>query len=141
MTAYHFLVSFLDEDQVDIPFRDVSGFSAELQTEDVVAGGENGVSYKLPKPAKYGTLKLSRALPAEKVDVITDWAEKAIQDFDIRFKTVVVSVLNEEHKAIRSWHFSDAYPVKLSVGDLNATKNELVIESLELAFKFVRREL
>lgn len=142
MPAYHFMVSFLDESgQEDIPFRDVSGFDSELQVEEVASGGENGVSYKLPKSVRYGNLKLSRALRSDNVDNITQWAEKAIRDFDISFKTVLVSVLNEKHQAVRTWRFTDAYPVKLNVNELSATKNELVIETLELAFKFVTRDL
>jgi phage tail-like protein len=142
MPAYHFQVSFLDEGgQEDIPFRDVSGFDSELQVDEVASGGENGITYRLPKSVRYGNLKLSRALRSDHVDSITQWAEKAIQDFDITFKTVLVSVFNEEHQAVRTWRFTDAYPVKLNVSELNATKNELVIETLELAFKFVRRDL
>lgn len=142
MPAFHFLVSFLDEGgQEDIPFRDVSGFDSELQVEEVVSGGENGISYKLPKSVRCGNLKLSRALRSDHVDSIAKWAEKAIQDFNITFKTVLVSVLNEKHEAVRTWRFSDAYPVKLSINELNATKDELVIESLELAFKYVKRDL
>ena len=142
MPVYHFLVSFLDEGgQEDIPFRDVSGFDSELQVEEVASGGENGISYKLPKSVRYGNLKLSRALHSDHVDSITQWAEKAIQDFDITFKTVLVSVLNEKLQPVRTWRFTDAYPVKLSVNELNATKDELVIETLELAFKFVKRDL
>ena len=142
MPVYHFQVSFLDEGgQEDIPFRDVSGFDSELQVDEVASGGENGISYKLPKSVRYGNLKLSRALRSDNVDSITQWAEKAIQDFDITFKTVLVSVLNEEHQPVRTWRFTDAYPVKLNVSELNATKNEVVIETLELAFKFVKRDL
>ena len=142
MPVYHFRVSFLDEGgQEDIPFRDVSGFDSELQVEEVASGGENGISYKLPKSVRYGNLKLSRALHSDHVDSITQWAEKAIQDFDITFKTVLVSVLDEKLEPVRTWRFTDAYPVKLSVNELNATKDELVIETLELAFKYVKRDV
>ena len=34
---------------VELAFRDVSGLSIELQTEEVRSGGENLMSYKLPK--------------------------------------------------------------------------------------------
>ena len=140
--TYHFLVSFLDQGGQDkISFRDVSGFDSELQVEEVASGGENGVNYKLPKSVRYGNLKLSRALRSGNLDRITQWAEKAIQDFDISFKTVVVSLLNEKQETVRSWRFTDAYPVKLTFNELNATKNDLVIETLELAYKFMKRDM
>lgn len=142
VVGYHFSVSFIDGGKtVDAAFRDVSGFSAELTTEEFTSGGENGVCYKLPKGVKYGNLKLSRALSGSKeMDDITTWAEAAINDFVISPRTVVVSLLNEEHKPVRTWRFSDAYPVKLALGEMDAFKNELAIETLELAYKYVKRE-
>ena len=142
VVVYHFKVSFIDANgTVDAAFRDVSGFNAELKTEEFTSGGENGVCYKLPKGVKYGTLKLSRALSGSKeMDEITKWAEAAINDFVISPKTVAVSLLNEEHKPVRTWRFADAYPVKLALGDMDASKNELAIETLELAYKYVKRE-
>ena len=126
---------------VELAFRDVSGLSIELQTEEVRSGGENLMSYKLPKPIKYGTLKLSRALKGqENMDRITDWAEKAIYYMDIKLKTVQVSLLNEKHVPVRTWSFVDAYPVKLNISEMNATKSEISIETLELVYKYSRRD-
>ena len=142
--VYHFKVAFITNDSsapIELAFRDVTGLNIELQTEEVRSGGENMMVYRLPKPIKYANLKLSRALSgAEELDEITHWAEQAIYHMKIELKTVQVSLLNEKHEAVRVWSFIGAYPVKLNVSDMNASKNEISIETLELAYKYARRD-
>lgn len=162
--SYHFKVTFIDKKlnvspgpkvdknkqdvdnesltAIDVCFRDVSGLNIELQTEEIRSGGEHMMVYRLPKPCKYGTLKMSRALPGQKdTGDLAKWAEDAIYKLEIKLKTVQVSLLNNERKPIRTWSFVDAYPVKLSVSEMNATKNELAIESLELVYKYSKKVL
>ncbi len=153
--SYHFMVTFNNTrkaeeyekdrqllDKATVAFRDVSGLNIELQTEEIRSGGENMMVYRLPKPCKYGTLKMSRALPGKKdMDELTKWAKEAIYDLNIRLRDVQVSLLNSEHESVRAWTFADTYPVKLSVSEMNATKNELAIETLELVYKYSRIDL
>jgi phage tail-like protein len=35
---------------------------------------------------------------------------------------------------IKSWNFFDAYPVKWSLSDFNAMKNEVVVESISIKY-------
>lgn len=153
--SYHFMVTFNNTrkageqvedseflDNATVAFRDVSGLNIELQTDEIRSGGENMMVYRLPKPCKYGTLKMSRAIPGQKdMDNVTKWAEDAIYNLNIRLRDVQVSLLNSKHESVRAWTFADAYPVKLSVSEMNATKNELAIETLELVYKYSRTDL
>lgn len=145
LPAFHFNVSFTDltidnniVEQKDIGFSEVSGIGAELQIEEVVEGGENQFVHRLPKPAKYKNLVLKKAMVAVPSPVIR-WAEKAIHDMQFSPCTVTIEILDDDKNPLASWEFSHAYPVKLEIGSLNASKNEIVITTLELAYRYSKR--
>lgn len=163
--AFHFEVSFLKEespqksgqspldkvgDQIrpgnrdtsnesqaaSIPFSDVSGLSLEIQTEDFTEGGGNDYVIRLPKPPKARNLVLKRALSATPPDIVV-WAKRAVEDFVFEPRTLILSIVDYTGKAVKTWNFVKAYPVKLSLTDLSASKNEIVIETLEIAYQRV----
>ena len=49
--------------------------------------------------------------------------------------TVLVSIKDYGNSSVKTWSFENAYPVKLIVSELSASKNEAVIETLELAYR------
>ena len=116
-----------------IAFSEVSGLSLELQTEDFMEGGGNGYTIRLPKPPKAKNLVLKRALTAVAPEEIS-WARKAVESFNFETRTVIVSIINYGGDPVKTWNCESAYPVKLSLSDLGASKNEIVIETLELAY-------
>lgn len=137
--AFHFEVSFIEDgqkrsDAETVPFSEVSGIGIELQTEDIMEGGDNNHVIRLPKPPKAQNLVLKKALLTSQSSLVK-WARKAVEEFDIETRTIVVSILDYQGTALKSWDFEGAYPVKLSIGELSASKNELVIETLELAYR------
>ena len=46
-----------------------------------------------------------------------------------------MTLLNEQHEPLMTWHVVGAYPTKWSVSDLNATANAFVVETLQLAYQ------
>jgi phage tail-like protein len=46
-----------------------------------------------------------------------------------------VSLIDNTKAPIASWLFINAYPVKWSVSDLDATNNSVVIEHMELTYQ------
>lgn len=137
VTSFSFHASFMGKDLfiMDSGWQEISGLSAELSMEEIQEGGENQFSWRLPKPAKYRNLVLKRAVRVIDDDLLK-WAKEAIQNFNFSPCNVVISVLDEKHNPVRTWNFVDAYPVKLETSGLNALKNELEIETLELAYKY-----
>lgn len=138
--AFYFSVSILKdgqsvEDVEAVGFSEVSGIGIEIQTEDIVEGGGNNYTIRLPKPPKFRNLVLKRAITPTSPKIV-DWAKNAVENFEIEPRTVIVSVLGKDKKnePLKTWNFEKAYPVKLSVSDLSATKNEVMIETLELAY-------
>jgi phage tail-like protein len=44
--------------------------------------------------------------------------------------------LNEEHEPLITWNVVHAWPVKWSVGDLNAEESKIAIETIELVYNY-----
>lgn len=138
--GFHFRVEFILDGTVesDTRFQEVSGLSAELGLEEVVEGGENRFSHRLPTRAKYANLTLKRGLLSE--SGLIDWCKNAIENFDFTPATVNVTLLNESHEPVAdTLSFIRAWPVKWSVSDFKAQDNALVIETLELAYNYFSR--
>jgi len=135
--GFYFKVSFIgfEDKEIEAKFQEVSGIQAEIETEDIREGGENRYVHHLPKGAKFPNLVLKRALHALPSHIVK-WAEDAIYNFDFRLHQIVVSLLNKEGKPVKSWKFIDVYPVKIQISDLNAKENSLVIETLEMVYKY-----
>jgi phage tail-like protein len=135
--GFHFSVSFeklLPAAAVDLRFQEVSGLSAELVTEELAVGGENGFVYKMPVRTRFPNLVLKRGLTLAP-SKLTKWAEDAIYYFDIKPINVQVVLLNDRHLPVAAWAFKNAFPVKIAVSDFNAQNNSIVIESFELAYQ------
>ena len=107
-------------------------------TEEVAEGGENRFVQRYPGRAKYGDLVLKRGLL--KGSEVWDWARQCIEELDIEPKDVDVTLLNESHEPLMTWHLVGAYPVKWSVSDFNATANSFVVETLTLAYRHFRAD-
>ena len=138
--GFHFRVEFLDieSNDNDIRFQEVSGLSSELTVEEVVEGGENRFTHRLPGRAKYSNLILKRGLLTDS-GLIT-WCKNAIEIFDFTPATVNVTLLNEEHLPLSdTYSFIRAWPVKWSVSNFKAQENALTIETLELAYNYFTR--
>ena len=119
-------------------FQEVSGFNQELGVEEVVEGGENRFTHRLPSRAKFSNLVLKRgALLDSKV---IKWIQNAIDDFVFDPQDIRVYLLDEAGKHLVKWTFVKAYPVKWSTSDLKAQDNALLIETLELAYQYFKRE-
>jgi phage tail-like protein len=138
--GFHFRVEFtLDGLQDgDVRFQEVAGLSAELGVEEVVEGGENRFSHRLPTRAKYTNLILKRGLLTD--SRLIDWCVNAIENFDFEPTTVNVTLLNENHEPVaESYSFVRAWPVKWAVSDFKAQENGIVVETLELAYNYFSR--
>ena len=138
--VYHFKVEFLDVIGVkenDIRFQDVSGLTAELGIEEVIEGGENRFSHRLPARAKYSNLILKRGMLID--SGLIDWFKNAIEHFQFRPTTILVKLLDQDHEPMITWSFEKAWPVKWTISDLKATENAIAVETIELAYQYFRR--
>ncbi len=135
--GFSFWVSFeISDAPVDIAFQDVAGIGMELQTEDIIEGGENRYTQKLPTRATYTPLVLKRGLAV--TSALTDWVRDAIENLSIKPTNVIVALLNEKKEPLIAYHFINAYPVKWNISNFNAETSSIVIETLELYYQYFK---
>jgi phage tail-like protein len=132
--GFHFRVEVIGlGSDSDVRFSEVGGLSVEIATEEVAEGGQNAFIQKYPVRAKYPELVLKRGLLVN--SKLVDWVRASVEDMRITPKDVDVTLLNENHEPLLTWHVRKAYPTKWAVSDLSATKNEVVVETLQLFYQ------
>ncbi|GAB4396907.1 MAG: hypothetical protein OHK0053_12070 [Microscillaceae bacterium] len=121
-------------------FQEVTGLSADYQTEEIAEGGENRFVHKVPKGVRYPNLVLKRGAVI-KTSPLVKWCEETIHQtvFPIKPKIVVISLLNQQHKVMMAWNVLQAYPVKYEVSGFNAESTQLLVESIELVYRRFER--
>lgn len=118
---------------LDILFQKVSGIGSTVETQPVNEGGQNLYTQALPKKIQYENLVLERGLLLAS-PVANDF-DAAMSLFKFKPANVLVSLLDQSRLPLASWLFHKAYPVRWSIGDLDATANAVVIEHLALAYQ------
>lgn len=118
---------------LDFRFRKVSGIGATVATRSVNSGGQNLYSYKLPDRVQYENLVLERGL-AIGSPLVAEF-NAAMSMFQFTPSNVLVTLLDEGGAPVSSWLFTNAYPVKWTVANLDADSNQVVIETMELAYQ------
>jgi phage tail-like protein len=117
----------------DILFQKVSGIGATVNTSPREEGGQNLFTQRLPERIEHDNLVLERGLMVDS-PLTTEFLETLTQ-FRFTPVDVLVTLLDEANRSLMSWMFLQAYPVRWSIGDLDAQSNTVVIERLELAYQ------
>ena len=132
---------------LDAAFQDASGLSVEMEPETVAEGGVNHYRHRLPVAARYGDLVLKRGFVLPAAPLFT-WCQQTLQDGlarPIETKNLVLQLLSpggkdgSTIKILRSWSFAGAWPMKWALGDFDAQKNEVLIETLQFAYRYFTR--
>ena len=118
---------------LDTLFQKVSGLSASVATSPVEEGGQNLYAQLLPKKIEHDNLVLERGLVVG--SPLTLEFNAAMSLFKFKPSNVLVTLLDHTRIPIAGWLCMNAYPVKWSVSDLDATSNSVVIERMELAYQ------
>ena len=101
-------------------------------------GNESITARKLPGLIKYGNVTLKWGI-TDSLDLY-NW-RKDVEDGKIKDarKNMAVVVLDDEANSVTRWEFSQAWPTRYDAPDLNATGNEIAIETLEIAHEGMKR--
>lgn len=131
-----FRVDFkIEGNAFDMRFQSVTGLDATLETETVKEGGENRFEHVMPLRRKYGPLTLKRGLLTPSESGLTAWLKKAFDDEEIApIETVEIKLLNEAHEPLMYWVINNVWPRSWKVGELNAERGEVLLETLELNY-------
>jgi phage tail-like protein len=129
---------------VQIDNLEAAGFSEVELPEAVVEaveyreGADRQASPRLlPGRVRYGRLVLRRGFAGD-ATLFQWWRE--IADGTVDRRDVVVVLLDESRSPVARWQLRRAWPAKIEASDLNASGNEVVIETLELAHEGLRLE-
>jgi phage tail-like protein len=128
-----FLVGGVIPNPIDILFQKVSGLGASVDTYPIEEGGQNLYTQSLPKRIRYKNLVLERGLVVGSPLVIEFNAAMSL--FKFKPSNVLVNLLDNTRIPIASWLFMKAYPVDWAVSDLDANKNAVVVEHMEMAYQ------
>ena len=132
---FYFELNFMGE---KIGFKEISGISKEMKVEEFASGGENRFKYRLPSISSSQNLVLKRAIiPAG--SSLNTWISNTLNkglSEPIVTAPILVNLLSPKGEAQMSWTFYNAYPIKYSVSDLKSDGNDVVIESIELAYTY-----
>ena len=118
---------------LDIRFSKVSGLSSTIETQPLNEGGQNLYTHRLPKRVQYENLVLERGMAVGSLLVAEFNATLSL--FKFNPSNVFVTLLDETGLPISGWLFMTAYPVKWTVSDFVAEQNQVVIETMELAYQ------
>jgi phage tail-like protein len=118
----------------DARFQTVSGLAVEYDYETFKEGGENRFEHMLPVRTRYTPLVLKRGMLMG--SAVLDWFTAAFRDRAFSPTDVNVILMNEKGSALRTWNVAHAIPKKWQVSDFNANESSVVIETLELSYRY-----
>lgn len=117
-------------------FSECSGLQWETEVQDYNEGGVNTFVHKFPTRTKQSNLVLKRGI----VDrVMWNWYYDLTQG-RVQLRTGAVIVHDPSgSEVVMQWEFKDAFPSKWTGPDLNATQNNVAVESMEIVHTGLKR--
>jgi len=115
-------------------FQTVSGLSVEYDYESFKEGGENRFEHKLPVRTRYADMVLKRGMLTD--SRVIRWFLTAFRDRSFSPADINVILMNEAGDPLRTWNVAHAIPKKWMVSDLNANESSVVIETMELTYRY-----
>ena len=141
--SFHFEVKVAGAmDANDASFTEASGLDAERGIVEVVEGGENRFVHRLPDRGRCANLVLKRGVMVAS-STLFDWCSESLESDlgkALKPRDIDVSLLDPEGSPLITWNFNKAWPVKWSIGTLNAKENEVAIETLEFSYSHMTRK-
>lgn len=144
--AYYFRVDLYKPGTSDVmgsyPFRSCSGLKSEAAVVELEEGGFNGTTRKLIGRTKYPNIVLKQGLCSPNSDLwklrnsfMNDGAAESIQKKGRVTPNRISGTITQlgPNGAEAKWLFTSGWVCKWEGPDLDASKNEVSIESIEIA--------
>lgn len=126
---YSFLVEI--EGVAQAGFAEVSGLSAEAAAIEYREGADPLASTrKLPGLVKYSNVTLKRGITTDRD--LWDWWQTVV-DGNVQRRNVVIALLDDSRTPVARWRLRNAWIAKIEGPNLSSSKNEVAIETVELA--------
>ena len=113
-------------------FSEVSGLGIEVEVIEYREGAHAEYTpMKMPGRVTYDDIVLKRGILAGDNEFF-EWLH-SIQLHKVERRNVTISLLNEDHEPVRVWKAKNAFPRRLEGPFLQASGNDVAIETLVLA--------
>jgi phage tail-like protein len=134
-TAATFLVE-VDGQQLG-QFQQASGLSVTVEVEEVVEGGQNFHTHKLPGRFTFDNVRLTRGVTEDNgflawIDTATAGAFEKNGN-KMKRTTVAITLVSASGTRLRTWTLQEAFPVSWSGPDFALSDDSFPTEELELA--------
>lgn len=129
------------ESSPPVVFKEVSGISMEMNTEDIGERGQNSFQESLPTSAEFSNLILKRGLMPQNSGIALWCSESFSAGLDAAIKTnsITVRLLNGKGNPLKSWLFVNSWPIKWAVSEFDSMNNEMVIDHIEFSYSYFNR--
>ena len=117
-------------------FSEVTGFDASIDVMEYREGDMVQTPMKIPGLKKYGNITLKKGLTDSVV--MYEWLITGV-DGPVDRKTITITSLDESEQPVASWQVINAWPMKYTAPDFNATSSEVAIETIEIAHEGMTR--
>jgi phage tail-like protein len=135
LPAFCFQVTLdLPKGNVELFFKSVGGLKVETEVVDYRSGGVNDSTFKLLGATKWNNLVLKKGFVGKDKKELLDWRMSWLDRKAalVRAKGRIIQ-LDTKLGVKGTWSFVEGWPVKWELSELDASKNEVAIETLEIA--------
>jgi phage tail-like protein len=128
-------------------FSRISGLEHSVEVIEYREGANIDTVHKLPGLSSFADVTFERGVTQD--TDFADWVQNLF-DFDSVDgsaseegwrRTIIVYQLDMERTRIKSWEILNAWPRQVSLGDFDATANEVSMETLVVANEGIRQRL
>lgn len=123
---------------VDVPgigpangfFKSVSGLESETEVVAYREGGVNDTTHQLVGSIKWKNLVLKRGFCGPE---LAKWRQGWLKKAGARTGGVIEQLAADGTTVVAKWKFNNGWPCKWSLSELDASKSEISIETIEIA--------
>jgi len=118
-------------------FSEVYGLAVEVEAVDYREGTDpSSVVRKLPGLRKYSNITLKRGYTPDLS--LWKWMKTVLDGQAVR-AGVAITLLDSQRQPAARWHVREAWPCKYEGPSLNASGNDVAVETLELCHEGLER--
>lgn len=120
-------------------FTACSGLSVEFDVMEQISMSSDGgkkITTKIPGRAKYSEVVLKRGFTPD--TALHDWFETVVEAKDATpYKTGAIVVFDRNMTEVARFSLLNMWPSKMSVSDLSAGSDEVMVEELTIQHEFI----
>ena len=135
LPAFYFEVKI--DGQETAYFRSVSGLKIETEVIEYQEGGNTGPIRKLAGVTRYANIRLSREFTGD--PTLYDWYLTTQKPNPMRVDGLL-TLVDRHGTRVASWTFTNGFPVKWEVPDMDSDNSGMAIETVEIAVEKVEKK-